>query len=394
MAGTQVGRIDRIELENFKSYGGRQTIGPFGDFSAVIGPNGSGKSNLMDAISFVVGLQSKELRGKQLRDLVYRGSSDAGDEERSAFVALIYTNDGHETVFKRSISVQGTGEYRVDGKAIKQESYCRRLQALGINTKAHTGFLVFQGYVSELAAKSPHELTALFEQISGSDDLKETYERLEREKRRAEEEQIYSYQKKKGLAQERNNMRKQKEEAERYVGLLEQRRELEQRLYLLRLFSIEKGVMALETCLAATKQGSESGLTRQAEVETSVQADEKEKFRLARRIVELERKAVSLQQQLENRAPDAIRVKEEIAHIQRRRKMSEKTLDKVSAQQEKMTRQLSVLHAELGEFKKAIEKLESEHAATEDKGRRRRRPVPRGQANLILARNSARSTTD
>ena len=78
-------------------------------------------------------------------------------------------------------------------------------------------------------------------------------------------------------------MRKQKEEAERYVGLLEQRRELEQRLYLLRLFSIEKGVMALETCLAATKQGSESGLTRQAEVETSVQADEKEKFRLARR---------------------------------------------------------------------------------------------------------------
>lgn len=37
------GRIDRIILENFKSYGGRMTIGPFKDFTAVIGPNGSGE---------------------------------------------------------------------------------------------------------------------------------------------------------------------------------------------------------------------------------------------------------------------------------------------------------------------------------------------------------------
>lgn len=34
----------------------------------------TGKSNLMDAISFVVGLQSKELRGKQLKDLIYRST--------------------------------------------------------------------------------------------------------------------------------------------------------------------------------------------------------------------------------------------------------------------------------------------------------------------------------
>ena len=38
---------------------------------------------------------------------------------------------------------------------------------MGVLTKAHVGFLVFQGYVSELAAKSPRELTALFEQVGG-----------------------------------------------------------------------------------------------------------------------------------------------------------------------------------------------------------------------------------
>ena len=47
------------------------------------------------------------------------------------------------------------------------------------------------------------ELTALFEQMSGSDEFKEEYDRLEKEKRRAEDDQIYSFQKKKGLAQAR-----------------------------------------------------------------------------------------------------------------------------------------------------------------------------------------------
>lgn len=35
-------KIDRLVIENFKSYGGRHTIGPFKTFTAVIGPNGAG----------------------------------------------------------------------------------------------------------------------------------------------------------------------------------------------------------------------------------------------------------------------------------------------------------------------------------------------------------------
>jgi structural maintenance of chromosome 1 len=71
----------RLEVENFKSYRGKQTIGPFHTFSAVIGPNGSGKSNLMDAISFVLGVKSAQLRSSQLKDLIYRGGADAEGEE-------------------------------------------------------------------------------------------------------------------------------------------------------------------------------------------------------------------------------------------------------------------------------------------------------------------------
>lgn len=48
-----MGRLVRIEVDNFKSYHGAQPIGPFKNFTAVIGPNGAGKSNLMDAIRCV-----------------------------------------------------------------------------------------------------------------------------------------------------------------------------------------------------------------------------------------------------------------------------------------------------------------------------------------------------
>lgn len=75
------GMISRIECDNFKSYKGHQVIGPFKQFTSIIGPNGSGKSNLMDAISFVLGVQSAQLRGTVLRDLVY--AFDLADREES-----------------------------------------------------------------------------------------------------------------------------------------------------------------------------------------------------------------------------------------------------------------------------------------------------------------------
>jgi len=72
---------------------GKQTIGPFKRFTAVIGPNGAGKSNLMDAISFVLGVRTMQLRGQQLRDLIFRkeGETDVG---REAYVELVFRKPG------------------------------------------------------------------------------------------------------------------------------------------------------------------------------------------------------------------------------------------------------------------------------------------------------------
>lgn len=64
--------ITKMVLENFKSYAGRQEIGPLHHcFSAVVGPNGSGKSNVIDAVLFVFGRQAKKLRLNKVSEFIH-----------------------------------------------------------------------------------------------------------------------------------------------------------------------------------------------------------------------------------------------------------------------------------------------------------------------------------
>ena len=63
--------IKRLELTNFKSFGGTTTIPLLPGFTVVSGPNGSGKSNILDALLFCLGLStSKGMRAERLPDLV------------------------------------------------------------------------------------------------------------------------------------------------------------------------------------------------------------------------------------------------------------------------------------------------------------------------------------
>lgn len=106
-----MGRLKAIELNNFKSYSGKVRV-ELGDsnFTSIIGPNGSGKSNMMDAISFVLGIRSNALRSGHLNDLIYRGramkddsETDSQSDPRSAYVLAVYQKDNGEILeFKRS----------------------------------------------------------------------------------------------------------------------------------------------------------------------------------------------------------------------------------------------------------------------------------------------------
>lgn len=93
--------IDKIVLENFKSYADTQAIGPFHEnFTSVVGPNGSGKSNLIESMLFIFGYKANWMRLNRLNQLIHN-SSTMGSVERASvevrFKKIIESEDGKIT---------------------------------------------------------------------------------------------------------------------------------------------------------------------------------------------------------------------------------------------------------------------------------------------------------
>ena len=67
--------IQYLVLTNFKSYAGRQEVGPFHvSFSSVVGPNGSGKSNVIDSLLFVFGFRASKMRQGKISALIHKSA--------------------------------------------------------------------------------------------------------------------------------------------------------------------------------------------------------------------------------------------------------------------------------------------------------------------------------
>ena len=67
--------ITYLILNNFKSYAGRQEVGPFhASFSSVVGPNGSGKSNVIDSLLFVFGFRASKMRQGKISALIHNSA--------------------------------------------------------------------------------------------------------------------------------------------------------------------------------------------------------------------------------------------------------------------------------------------------------------------------------
>ncbi|MBO7409344.1 MAG: AAA family ATPase, partial [Candidatus Methanomethylophilaceae archaeon] len=87
--------LKQIELENFKSFGGKMTIPLMEGYLAVTGPNGSGKSNITDAILFVLGPKSsKAMRAGKLTDLIFDGGKTKNRADYTK-VSLVFDNSDH-----------------------------------------------------------------------------------------------------------------------------------------------------------------------------------------------------------------------------------------------------------------------------------------------------------
>ncbi|KAG8989876.1 Structural maintenance of chromosomes protein 1, partial [Tulasnella sp. 427] len=352
-----------------------------------MGPNGSGKSNLMDAISFVLGIKSAQLRSSQLRDLIYRGrklakgDSEAADENgadvdegegtaKKAWVMAVYIdNEGDEHHFQRTITAAGSSEYRINTRVVSYQSYNDKLESFNILVKAKN-FLVFQGDVEAVASQSPKDLSRLIEQISGSLELAEEYEEAKAAQDRATENATFHFAKRRGIAGEIKQFREQKTEAERFENLVAEKDNLIIHRLLWKLYHIEE---AIETNTAQIKSkntelvqlradqvsynqhpsySAGNKLYVEASHETSLEKARAAQATARNEVQKRERVIKKKEKALEGKRPELVQAEAHIAHSTRKAEHASKQAEGVQKDHEKQQRKLEKLHEDLAAIRK------------------------------------------
>ena len=153
--------IDKIVLENFKSYAGVREIGPLHyRFNSVVGPNGSGKSNLMESLLFVFGKRAKKMRLKKLSELIH--SSSRENKCRYCKVSVYFKEikeddddnfhyiEGGDFCVSRIVHKNSSSQYYLNGKESSFDEINTLLNKKDIDLK-HNRFLILQGEVEQIS---------------------------------------------------------------------------------------------------------------------------------------------------------------------------------------------------------------------------------------------------
>lgn len=165
-------RLQRLELQGYKSFADRtEFVFPTG-ITAIVGPNGSGKSNIADAIRWALGEQSlRLLRGKTTEDMIFSGS---GRRPRAGMAQVLLTLDNgdgwlpvdfSEVTLGRRAYRSGESEYLLNGNRVRLRDLMDLLAESGLTQRTYT--VIGQGLVDMALSLQPQERRALFEEAAG-----------------------------------------------------------------------------------------------------------------------------------------------------------------------------------------------------------------------------------
>ncbi len=205
--------IKKIKLKNFKSFKDVE-INLNKKLNIIVGPNGSGKSNIIDAISFVLGISSlKSIRAEKLDDLIKFG-------EKYCEVEITIEKDGKEYIVSRAIENKKENflsTYRLNGKKTTRSNIISFLSNLGVPQNGHN--IIMQGDITKFIKMTPMQRKQIIDEISGIKEYEEkknnALKELEKVNERINEARIILGERKAKLRE----LEKEKKEAEKYLEL-------------------------------------------------------------------------------------------------------------------------------------------------------------------------------
>jgi len=233
-------RIERLELNGFKSFSDKTVFRLNQGTTAIVGPNGCGKSNIVDAFKWVLGEQSaKSLRGKNMEDVIFAGSASKKTKGMaevtlvlSDIVNLTPDKDGEDSKkHTNSISVtrrlyrSGESEYLMNKVPCRLKDIKNMFLDTGLELKAYS--ILEQGTIGDIVNSRPIDRRFLIEEVAGVMKYKvrknEAVSKLESSKNNLQRLQDIIAEVKRQI----NTIDRHARKAERYKKLFEEIRDIE-----------------------------------------------------------------------------------------------------------------------------------------------------------------------
>ena len=371
--------IKEMVLENFKSYGGTQRIGPFHHcFSSVVGPNGSGKSNVIDAMLFVFGKRANQLRLNKVSELIHNSSSFKNLRHTRVDVYFheivdVLEGETFEVVPNSDLKISRAAykdnslDYFVNDKKSSFKDVTRLLKEKHVDLD-NNRFLILQGEVEQISLMPPKAqnkgetgLLEYLEDIIGTKSYVEEIDELNEELQTLNEQRSGVIQRVKVVQKEKDSLESAKQEAEVY---LDKEKELVYAKlvgYQLLLRNTDALIVKTEERKRQVQEKMEEEKAKWSDVSAEIKAAEREAKDKAKQqkvlkqeldkvnadFKEFERKDIKLRE-------DHKFLKQKQKKLEDKVKKAEQSIEKMAAESKRMTKEIPKTQANIETAEKRL----------------------------------------
>ena len=229
--------LKTIAINGFKSFPDKKTFKIDNGITGVVGPNGSGKSNVADAVRWVLGEQSaKSLRGGKMLDVIF-GGTVTRKQKAYCEVSLVFDNtssmlatDFSEVQIARKLYRSGESDYFINKAQCRLKDIQEMFRDTGIGKEGYS--IIGQGKIDEILTEKSTERRKIFEEAAGIMKYRVRKEEAERKLGRTKDNLVRVNDILGELETQIKPLKKQCEQAKKYIELSDRQKVLEINLYL------------------------------------------------------------------------------------------------------------------------------------------------------------------
>lgn len=382
--------IRQLVMTNFKSYAGRQVVGPFhASFSAVVGPNGSGKSNVIDSLLFVFGFRASKMRQGKISALIHNSAQypDLDFCEVEVYFQEIIDLPGgkHEVVPDTELVVSrrafknNSSNYYLNGRTTNFTTVTTLLKEKAIDLD-HKRFLILQGEVESIAqmkpkAASEHDdgLLEYLEDIIGTSKYKTPIEEAAVELESLNEICIEKQGRVQHVEKEKSGLEDKKNKALAFIRDENELAEKQSALYQIYVAECEDNIKVTEEAIGQIQDQLNAELEKHAGSEDTIKALEKAYNKALKQYERIEKQAQEFNKELAKYDKENVKFEEKRKFITGKQKKAEKTAtsSRLAASEakslvEKHTEDIETKGSEVAELEKEMQVEEQQLAAIRD----------------------------